>query len=157
MRDVMSWRGRHPGGMGDGSRWSVGGKGGTTTGTSVEKRVAPRQGEWRLHKLILPYKTPQKPNVSRTRWPYVSAIPPFRVRDGSGGMTQVGSASSESKHFDPGLDYETPYGVTEFRLTPISLRSDVPAKWRLLGSDRMQMPVRIWSDYLCGGIVTALP
>ena len=81
MRDVMSWRGRHPGGMGDGSRWSVGGKGGTTTGTSVEKRVAPRQGEWRLHKLILPYKTPQKPNVSRTRWPYVSAIPPAGVPD----------------------------------------------------------------------------
>ena len=33
-------------------------------------------GEWHLLKLILPYKTPQKPNDSRTRWPYVSAIPP---------------------------------------------------------------------------------
>ena len=32
-------------------------------------------GEWHLLKLILPYKTPQKPNDSRTRWPYVSAIP----------------------------------------------------------------------------------
>jgi len=33
------------------------------------------KGEWHLLKLILPYKTPQKPNDSRTRWPYVSAIP----------------------------------------------------------------------------------
>ena len=34
-----------------------------------------------------------------------------RVRDGSGGLTQGGSASLEPRRFDPGLDYETPFGV----------------------------------------------
>lgn len=36
----------------------------------------------------------------------------FRVGDGWGGLTQGGSASPEPWRFDPGLDYETPFGVT---------------------------------------------
>ena len=35
-----------------------------------------------------------------------------RVGDGSGGLTQGRSASPEPWRFDPGLDYETPFGVS---------------------------------------------
>ena len=47
----------------------------------VRHRATTPLGEWCLLKLILPHKAPQKPNDSRTRWPYVSAIPPLGLAD----------------------------------------------------------------------------
>jgi hypothetical protein len=37
----------------------------------------------------------------------------FRVGEGSGGLTQGGSASPEPWRFDPGLDYETPFRAAD--------------------------------------------
>ena len=59
------------------------------------------------------------PNSEVSRWGTSSGVGPrgigdataFRVRDGLGGLTQGGSASPEPWRFDPGLDYETPFGV----------------------------------------------
>jgi len=67
----------------------------------------------------------------------------FRVQDGLCGLTQGGSASPQPFRFNPGLDYETPFGVTDWT------RLD----WgRPLCRRRQADPVR--GDQLYGGFFT---
>ena len=73
--------GRFPGGLLPRQK-HYGGQAETTTGY----QLPTLPGEWHLLKLILPYRMPQKPNDSRTRRPYVSAIHPAGLisENGSG-------------------------------------------------------------------------
>ena len=64
------------------------------------------------------------------------------VGDGSGGLTQGGSASPEPWRFDPGLDYETPFGVAALTGPSCRRRQRIKAAALLASVQRQKAPLQ---------------